>query len=260
MGRPELSIIVLTCNQSGFTMRLLDSMLPYLQEKGERVELIIVDNGSADGTPGRIEDFTVRHGLSNVRLILSATNEGVARGRNRGLSAAGGDVLMLLDNDTMADGETYDALLHHVLRNAGCGIAAPALYSPSGELQSSAKPYPGPGIKLAHLLHPGSELKCEREELKKRHPFYVIGACQVFRREVYEMAGPLDSGIFYGPEDADFCIRVREAGFSIDYLPELHLVHDWQRATRRSPFSRLGRLHALALLRFWLKTLHRKKC
>ncbi|MDE5957836.1 MAG: glycosyltransferase family 2 protein [Muribaculaceae bacterium] len=253
MGRPELSIIVLTCNQSGFTMRLLQSMLPYLREKGERVELIVVDNGSADGTAAAIEAFRTGNTLRNLRLLRSEENLGVARGRNLGLASAGGEVLMLLDNDTIADGETYDALLRHVAATPGCGIAAPALYSPGGELQASAKPYPGLWLKVAHLLRPGRELECEREELRKPHPFYVIGACQVFRREVYEKVGPLDAAIFYGPEDADFCIRVRKAGYTVDYLADLRLTHDWQRATRRSPFSRLGRLHAKALLHFWLK-------
>lgn len=254
MNKPQLSIVVLTCSQCGFTMRLLDSILPYLLRRGESVELVLVDNGSVDATLDSVADWTAEHGVANLRVISAGENLGVARGRNLGLRHARGRVLMLLDNDTLADGKVFDTLLEHVTRHPECGIAAPALYSPQGELQASAKPYPGPWLKICHVLRPGRELECERRELASPHPFYVIGACQVFRRDVMEHVGALDERIFFGPEDADFCMRVRRAGYTVDYLPGLHLTHDWQRATRRSPLGRLGRLHARALLRFWWRT------
>lgn len=249
----KLSIIVLTCNQLHFTMRLLESTGRYLLDNPERVELLLVDNGSSDGTVAAVREWMRRLCIRNLHIIEAGENLGVARGRNLGLRAATGDILMLLDNDTIGDPSVFEALREHVERNPGCGVAAPALYAPDGELQASAKPYPGPWIKIAHLLRPGRELKCERLELEKEHPYYVIGACQTFRRSTLERVGYLDEAIFYGPEDCDFCIRVREAGLTIDYLRDLHLIHDWRRATRRSPFSRLGRLHACALLHFWLR-------
>ncbi|MDE6010387.1 MAG: glycosyltransferase family 2 protein [Muribaculaceae bacterium] len=249
----RLSIVVLTCNQAAFTMRLLRSMTEWLRDNPYRVEVILVDNGSVDDTVVKTNELIGREAIINLRVIEAGENLGVARGRNLGLHAARGEVLMLLDNDTVADVATFEALLEYVERNKACGIAAPALYSPDGVLQASAKPFPGLILKIAHVLRPGKELACERDELLKRHPFYVIGACQIFRRDVLERVGELDEKIFYGPEDCDFCIRVREAGYTVDYLPHLHLTHDWRRATRRSPFSRLARLHIAALLHFWHK-------
>lgn len=251
--QPRLSIIILTCNQRDFTLRLLHSMEGWLRASGDAVEVILVDNGSTDGTPEAVSSWQRDSGIGNLRLMEAGGNLGVARGRNLGLKSAGGRVMMLLDNDTIADGDVYDALCRYVESTPSCGIAAPALYSPDGELQASAKPYPSPWLKLRHVLSPGKESAAERTELGKAHPFYLIGACQVFRREILDKVGFLDEGIFYGPEDCDFCIRVRRAGLTIDYLPHLRLTHDWRRATRRSPFSRLARLHLLALLRFWLR-------
>ena len=258
MKAPRLSIIVLTCNQCHFTLRLLESMTGYLRSRVGDVELILVDNGSTDGTADKVGQWARRHSITNLHTIVSPENVGVARGRNLGLSAATGSALMLLDNDTIGCDETFDSLLEYVESNSQCGVAAPALYSPSGELQASAKPYPGILLKLSHLVRPGKELPKERKELEKPHPFYVIGACQIFRRDVLRRVGLLDPKIFYGPEDADFCIRVRNAGYTIDYLRHLSLTHDWQRATRRSPFGKLGRLHAKALLRFWLRYTFRR--
>lgn len=250
---PRLSIIILTCNQRDFTLRLLHSMEGWLRASGNDVEVILVDNGSTDSTSESIRAWLRESGISNLRLIEAGENLGVARGRNLGLKAASGGVLMLLDNDTVADGRVYDELCRYVEDTPACGIAAPALYSPDGELQASAKPYPSPWLKLRHVLSPGRESAAERAELANPHPYYVIGACQVFRRDILGKVGLLDEGIFYGPEDCDFCIRVRKAGFTIDYLPQLRLTHDWRRATRRSPLGTLGRRHLKALLRFWMR-------
>lgn len=248
----RLSIIVLTFNQQAVTMRLLRSMGSWLKLNDD-VELIIVDNGSDDGTRKAIESWSRETYLENVRTIVSTKNIGVAAGRNLGLKRAQGKVVMFLDNDTICDGAVYDKLVRYVKETPGCGIAAPALYSPEGEIQASAKPYPSILLKLQHILRPGRETARERKELGERHPYYVIGACQVFRRELLNNVGYLDEGIFYGPEDCDFCIRVRREGYTIDYLPELRLVHDWRRTTRRSPFSSLGRRHIMGLIRFWLR-------
>ena len=206
------------------------------------------DHGSADTTIADVRRWQQSLNLSNLTIIEAGENLGVARGRNLGLKAARGEVLMLLDNDTIADPDTFEALRRHVIENPSCGIAAPALYAPDGELQASAKPYPGIWIKLAHILRPGIELACEREELLKPHPYYVIGACQTFRREIPERIGMLDSAVGF-----EYSIRVRKAGYTIDYLPHLRLTHYWRRATRRSPLSPLARRHAIALLRFWLR-------
>lgn len=253
---PKLTIIILTCNQKDYTLRLLRSMGEWLtahSEGADKVEVLLVDNGSTDGSVEAVREWMYKSGVVNLRIIEARENLGVACGRNLGLREAKGKVLMLLDNDTIADTDTFEALRDYVLANSSCGIVAPALYAPDGELQASAKPYPGLWLKLRHVLRPGKELAYEREELEKLHPFYVIGACQVFRREIIEKVGLLDEKIFYGPEDCDFCMRVRNAGYSVDYLRHLRLTHDWRRLTRRSPFGKLGRRHAAALLHFWMK-------
>lgn len=248
-----LSIVVLTCNQCDTTMRLCQSLTHWLSGRDD-VELIIVDNGSTDATASRIEEWIKTHGLTQVTFMPLAVNKGVAAGRNTGIKHATGKYIMLLDNDTLACGETFDALVTHLEKNPRCGVAAPALYSPDGELQASAKPYPTPRIKLMHLLSPHHNLAVERRHASSPHPYYVIGACQMFPRAILGTVGLLDEGMFYGPEDCEFCLRVRLAGYTVDYRSDLHLVHDWRRVTRRSPLGWLGRRHAAALWRLWRRT------
>lgn len=251
----ELSIIVLTHNQSALTLRLFKSLKPYLDCHPD-TELILIDNGSTDSTA---EDLAIAQELNSVapfRYKGWPCNLGVAGGRNSGILVARGRLILLLDNDTLVTADAIDALREHIDTHPQCGICAPALYSPDGVLQPSAKPFPGLLLKVSHLLRPRHTLARETAELAKEHPFYVIGACQMFRQSLWEELRYLDENIFYGPEDADFCMRVRKAGYTIDYLPQIRITHDWQRATRRRPWSRLSRRHACALIYFYAK--HRK--
>lgn len=240
----RVSVIVLTCNQCDVTLRCLEALSPFML-RHEDAELVLVDNGSSDGTQEMVENC-VFPWKSRLGYYVSEKNLGVAAGRNIGLRKAVGGTLILLDNDTLPAADVLDALLEKVENNQDVGVAAPALCSPDGIVQCSAKPFPGLIEKVRNVLSIG-----RTDNLLQ--PCYVIGACQAFRRDVADAAGPLDEKIFYGPEDADFCIRVRNAGYRIVYCPELTLIHDYRRATTRRLWSRLARRHFSALMYFWWK-------
>ena len=241
----SLTIIILTCNQTESTRRCLSSLTPYMLEHHD-TNVLLIDNGSEDNQAASL----VRRFSWPFDVIRLEKNIGVAAGRNIGLSKARGEYIMFLDNDTVIDPEAIDGLKKYLQDNPMCGIAAPALISPEGDMQDSAKDFPGIGVKLRNIF--GG--KSKRSSMK--HPCYVIGACQMFRRSLIEVIGKLDEKIFYGPEDADFCIRAANAGFTIDYLTQFGIVHDWRRATSRHIFSPLARKHIFGLLYFYFK--HRR--
>lgn len=254
----NVSIIVLTCNQREYTLALVRSLIPWLHDNPGS-ELIIIDNGSTDGTRSAVADL-LGSLASQLQYFYNERNLGVAGGRNIGLRNARKDYILILDNDTVVTPEALDALRDHLSANPRCGLCGPALISPEGNIQASAKPFPGLGIKLRHVLSPlsfgliESETDSEKGAMQPGGtPLYLIGACQMFRREIIDRIGLLDERIFYGPEDADWCIRIAAEGFTIDYLPTIRIIHHWQRATTRNPFSRLSRLHARALLYFYRK-------
>ena len=244
----SLSIIILTWNQRNVTTRCLDAL--YASYGRDEVEIIVVDNGSTDGSADYIESA-----YPEVRLIRNADNRGVAAGRNCGIRAATGETLLLLDNDTIPNRTAFDAMSLWLDQHPSTGIVTCRLTDADGNLQDSFKPYPGLGIKIKNLMRRG---KNELVQLPPEPfcPDYVIGACQMFRRSLIDRIGWLDENIFYGPEDADFCLRARRAGFDTVYLPHVGIVHDWRRATTRSPLSPLARRHIAALLYFYRK--HRR--
>lgn len=247
----ELSVVILSWNSLAQLRPCLESLRGVLARPG--VELIWVDNGSSDGAA----DY-VAQAFPEARRIVLPENRGVAAGRNCGLRVARGENVLILDDDTEASAEAIDALSAHLREHPECGIAACALRDSGGRLQHSFKSYPGVGVKIANVLRaklgrPDKEVKLPRGVI---HPCYVIGACQMFRASLLREVGLLDENIFYGPEDADFCLRASKAGYSIDFLPQVSILHHWRRITSRSLTSAGSRAHIRALLYFWRK--HRR--
>lgn len=243
----DISLVILTCNQRDYTLRCLDSLSAFFDEP--RCEVILVDNGSTDGTAE-----SVQKEYPNVRVIRLDSNKGVAAGRNIGLKVAQGRHLMILDNDTIADADTIKSLSAYLDANSDVGLVAPKLLSISGDVQTSFRPYPGIKAKVINIIK-GKSRSSIAIDIPDRpiEPFYVLGAAQMFTREVYESSRGLDENIFYGPEDADFCMAVRACGKRVVYLPYLSIIHDWQRATTGNLLSPAARVHIRALIYFYRK-------
>lgn len=243
-----LFIVVLNHNGKEFTLRCIESLRPVLED-GARC--IVVDNGSTDGS---VEALTALD-VPSVEILTLAVNRGVAAGRNAaiGRRRSSDRYLLLLDNDTEANPGAIIALMRYMDGNPRCGIAAPCLIAPTGEVQQSFKSFPGIMEKLRGLFR--------RRQIVERvagvlHPFYVIGACQMLRCSMIDEIGLLDEGVFFGPEDADYCMRAREGGYDVSYLGHLAIVHHWQRSSRKNLFSPTARRHILGLIHFYIK--HRR--
>lgn len=246
----DLSVVILTWNQRYYTLRLLESLKGLVAD--DRCEIIVVDNGSSDDTVGEIA-----RRFPGVRVICNDRNLGVAAARNIGLRAASGRNLMILDNDTVATPDAIRRLSDYLDNHPQTGLVAPRLTDMEGITQASFKPFPGLGVKIRNFFRgKGSTSYATVIPDKPIHPFYVIGAAQMFRRSDYERIGGIDEHIFYGPEDADFCMSIRDLGLNITYLPDVVIIHDWQRATTGSIFNRNSLSHIRGLIYFYCK--HRR--
>ncbi|MBO4723563.1 MAG: glycosyltransferase family 2 protein [Muribaculaceae bacterium] len=242
----RLSIIIITYNGLGFLTRCLASLHDFINDPS--CEVIIIDNHSTDGTLEFLQES-----YPQLRLIANSENRGVAAARNQGIKIAKGDKLLLLDNDTEATTAAINAMSQHLDSHPDVGLCSCRLVDKEGIPQDSCKPYPGLMIKLRNVLGIGNKTKYEPNEEGIIEPLYVIGACQMFGREVVDKVGLLDEHIFYGPEDADWCLRIKQAGWRIHCLNNHTIIHDYRRTTKRRPFSKLGRLHIKALIYFYWK-------
>lgn len=239
----RISIVLLTCNQCATTLRCLDS----LGVPPPDVEIILVDNGSTDGTSDKIG-----HLYPHVRLIHLPANLGVSSGRNAGLSQARGNYIMLLDNDTLPTINNVNELAQYLNLHPSCALVAPRLVGTDGATQRSFRPFPGIIEKLRSALRllPDT-IPDNKIPSAPLSPFYVLGAAMLVRHEIFDRIGLFDETIFYGPDDADLCMRIRLTHLGeITYLPSVTITHLWQRASRR-PFSGLWWHHVSSLLHFY---------
>lgn len=244
----SVSIVIITWNGKQHLQKCLASLANYSRRPG--VEIILVDNGSIDGTPE-----WVREAYPYVRFVALDENKGVAYARNRGLELAKGDYLLILDNDTVVTEETLDGMVRYMEDNPHVGLCGCRLVDANGKVQESCKKFPGVIEKTANLLY-GSRHRYAYGKKRMSEPFepeYLIGACQLVRRQAFKDAGYLDERIFIGPEDADFCLRVRAKGWALRYLPQFTIMHYCQRLTNRHIFSPLGRKHISALFYLYWK-------
>ncbi|MCD7710481.1 MAG: glycosyltransferase family 2 protein [Porphyromonadaceae bacterium] len=260
----ELSVVLITWNSESYVTACLDSL--WTATEGVEREILLVDNGSTDATRELLQPYIAR---KEVRYFPQPKNLGVAKARNIGLREARGKYIWLLDIDTVVNREAFTAMRDYLERDALCGICGCMLKNAAGEVQESCRRYPTFRYKLYNVgeslcgkwrlgrrFNRKNQSQFYHREMASGRPFYVeyiIGANQLIRREVIEQVGYLDERIFYGPEDADFCLRANAAGWRVAYLPEVSFLHAYQRLTDKRLFSRMAWLHTKALLYFFRK-------
>lgn len=248
----ELSVVILTCNSAQWIRPCLQSLCDTITVTP--TEWIVVDNASTDGSQQIVGEL-IPHAL----LIQNPQNIGVARARNIGIKQASGKYVLLIDDDTRALPRGIDQLHHYLENHPQCGIVGPQLENPDGSLQANALPLPSISIKTKRII--GKLLSRPTnnpyiQSINKNEPFspgYLIGACQMIRRTSIEAVGLLDEKIFYGPEDADLCIRMAQAGFEVTCLPNARVVHAYQRQSYKLKKFKLLGIHFKSLIYFWWK-------
>jgi len=245
----DVSVVILNWNSEDFLLSCLASL--ERQSAAIKKEIIVIDNGS------RHKPREICAGVRHCRLIENETNRGVAPARNQGIREAGGRYIMILDVDTVLADNALAALLRYMEERPHVGIAGPKLVFPDGDLQLSCRLFPTVISKISRRLPVAprflrDELLADWDHSTSRPVGYVIGACQLIRREVFQAAGLLDEKIFYGPEDVDFCLRAWKAGFEVHYVPGATVSHYEQRITKRL-FTRITWLHICGLAYYFRK-------
>jgi len=256
----DVSIVIITWKMKNLLFALLNSLKAY--SFGFCYELIIVDNFSNDGTIEMIEKQ-----FPEAILIKNNENKGVAPARNKGIQIAKGRYILILDADMEFVENSIEVMLKYMDQNKDVGLMGCKLTTQTGELQYSCKRYPNLLALIARRLN-GLPLINLSKELKDhlmeewahdsiQEVDYVIGACQLFRREVLEKIGFYDDRIFYGPEDIDYCLRVWHNGWRVVYAPITRIIHHEQRITKKSILSLISLKHLIGI--FYLYKKYKRK-
>jgi GT2 family glycosyltransferase len=253
----KVSVILIGYNSWHFLEKNLAS-LAFLQGRPE-VEIIYIDNASTDGTV-----FQIRKDYPFIKITENKVNAGVAAARNQGIKKASGEYLWIVDSDTEVTEKALNEMLAFMDEHPEAGLCGCKMYGQDGSVQDSCRPFPSVKGKLRAGLRiiskklrlPFAFNPAVAYDKEANHPFevdYVIGACQLIRREAQQKTGFLDEKIFYGPEDADFCLRMQQAGYKVYYLPQTAIYHAYQRVSSHHVFSKMNRKHIEGLCYYFWK-------
>lgn len=212
---PRASAIVVTIDNLAFTKLCLASLLANTDYPN--LELIVVDNGSTDGTPEFLAELAGRHPA--VLPIYNAENRGFGGANNQALAAASGDILVLLNNDTMVAPGWLSRLALR-LADSRVGLAGPATNRTCNEAQVAA------GYQTYGEFLDFAKQLAERHEGEARPIRMLAMFCAAFRRDLYERIGPLDERYGIGMfEDEDYALAAKAAGFEVAWCPEVYVHH-----------------------------------
>lgn len=227
---PDLSVVIVTWNCG-------EKVFPTLELLGEckeiSVEILVVDNGSADGTPDLI-----REKFPSVICLPQSDNLGFAKAVNIGAAASKGRMILLLNDDAKLSPDSCKKLLSDANETNGLGVMGAQLVFPDGRPQNSVAAVPNLSTELLNK----SLLKALfPKAYPSRHQNYsevtdvpsVIGACFLTPRKVFEKLGGLNEAFFFYLEETDYCVRSREEGFRVVHNPNVRVDHELGRSSKR---------------------------
>jgi len=224
---PGVSIVIVNWNTRDMVLGLLASLSAPESEGAQRLELIVVDNDSSDGS---VE--AIRQRFPKVKVIAQTENRGFAGGVNPGIRAATHPLILLLNTDAHTSRESIEEAAWYMVKHPEVGVLGPQILSPERSPQPSA--WREPSLIWLALDAVGlNKLKSFNFERYHERPFAepaevdcVSGCAMMIRRDLMNELGGFDEDYFMYFEETDFCVRVRRAGNRVHHAPVGEFVHE----------------------------------
>ena len=253
----DLAVVVCNYNTGDYLTRCLRSA--FEQAGDARLEVVVVDNASRDGSAERAIAANPA-----ARLIRNGTNRGFAAAVNQGIAATRAPFVLLLNPDGEVATGTLGGFLKAAREHPRAGAIGPVVRDPDGRIYPSARKVPSIPEALGHFaigtFRPANRWTraykmADWDRRSERMVEWVSGSCMLIDRRAMDQVGPLDERFFLYVEDVDFCRRLRAAGWEVWFSPELEVVHVGGISTGRTRWAR--RQHARSIYRYYAK--HRTK-
>ncbi len=230
-----LSVILLSYNTRDITIRCLSNLESAIEnlkkDTGWSAEVIVVDNGSKDGS---VDEIKRRFSWAN--LIIPGENLGFAKGNNLGMNQAKGELFLLLNSDVYLEEESLSKVVNYFMKNTSLDVVGCQLMNPDGTIQPSYGYFPTLP-RVAAFMFFVDNLPVIRSDIKSIHvrdrnryeydvsPDWITGAFVLIKKEVWEKVGGIDEKYFMYGEEMEWMYRIRKAGYKIGYTPTARAVH-----------------------------------
>lgn len=217
MQTPLVFAITVNWNRFEDTSECLDSLL---RQTLPGLKILLVDNGSQDGSPAALAQH-----FPQIELLANRENLGFSGGYNAGISfalQAGADYIFIINNDAIADPECLLNLMRYTLPEAG--ILAPLIYyhaSPERIWSAGGKTNRYNLERVDAWMDradPGAWPAIIEQD-------FVTGCAMLFSRRTLETVGLFDEKFYFYYEDSDLCLRVRRQGYKILLIPAARVWH-----------------------------------
>jgi GT2 family glycosyltransferase len=223
----KLSIVIVSHNSEQFVKNCCSSL--YSQKTSFPFEVILVDNDSNDRTVQ-----IVREQFPHT-TIISRTNTGFAAGNNAGIRHATGELVLLLNPDTILHDGSMETLVAHFSGHPRIGALGPKIFNADGTVQRTGVSFPAlwnavVEIFFLDIIFPSSKIFGRHRKLyvdpdTTHEAEYLQGSCLMLRRDVFEEIGLLDENFFIYFEETDLCYRLKQKGWRVVYDPAASIVH-----------------------------------
>lgn len=250
-----ISAIVVNYNAGAMLRLCIDSLLNCPLD----VEVIVIDNASKDGSLNAVQN------MPDVQVISNVQNRGFAAACNQGVAVAKADNLLFLNPDCTFVPGTLTEILLHLRADPKAGMAGGLLVNPDGTEQGGGRrAVPTPwrsfvrAFGLTRFAHRWPKLFFDFHLHKQPLPDGPIeveaisGACMLVKREILAQVGLWDEAYFLHCEDLDWCMRMRQGGWKVLFVPAAKITHAAGACSTGRPFFVEWHKHK-GMLRFYRK-------
>jgi hypothetical protein len=236
----DVSVVMVSYNTRVLTLEAIASVYRSLQDPDFRVEVIVVDNASADGSADAIQER-----FPGVTLIRSAENLGFGRGNNLAAASAVGRAIHFLNTDTIVHPGAIERLHEAPIGQERRGVVGPFLENADGSYQCSMMSYPSVWRTFCDFfwldqLLPNSPLFADEfmthaDPTAEQQVDAIHGASMMIRRDLFQEIGGFDPEFFMYYEEIDLCRRVAINGYTSYYIPSARVTHLVNRSSEKAP-------------------------
>jgi len=239
----KVSVIIVSYNVRSYLAHAIDAILKSTHKK---LEIIVVDNHSYDGTCDYLKEYY--QNIDSLYVISNSENVGFGKAVNQASEFASGKYMMVLNPDTIIEENTISTLVDYLNKNSSVGMVGPKILNADGTLQLACKrSFPTIKVALPKLLgldriFPNSRWAGKYNltylDPEKIHKVDAIsGSCMFIKSKIFKEINGFDENFFMFGEDLDLCKRMWESQYEIHYVPDTKIIHYKGESVKTAPYD-----------------------